>query len=60
MGETVKNPPENSPGITSALFYDDPNAALEWLEKTFGLKLRMVINGPDGDMVMPEGMTSDG
>ncbi len=60
MADTVKNPPENMPRMTASLFYDDPRAALDWLEKAFGLKRRMVIDGPDGGIVHSEMELADG
>jgi uncharacterized glyoxalase superfamily protein PhnB len=32
-----------------ALFYRDPKAALDWLERAFGFELTMAIDGPDDD-----------
>ena len=60
MSEAVKNPPENMPRITSSIFYDDPRAALDWLEKAFGFKRRLVIDGPDGGVVHSEMEFADG
>ena len=34
--------------IIAALFYDDPNAALDWLESAFGLETCMRITDDDG------------
>lgn len=36
-------PPEPRPAITPALVYEDPRAALLWLEEAFGLESSMVI-----------------
>jgi uncharacterized glyoxalase superfamily protein PhnB len=33
----------------SNIFYKDPRAALAWLERAFGFKTTMLIDGPDGD-----------
>jgi uncharacterized glyoxalase superfamily protein PhnB len=35
-------------GFRSALFYQDPKAALGWLEKAFGFELSMLIEDADG------------
>jgi uncharacterized glyoxalase superfamily protein PhnB len=43
-----KNPPEGWPRISSSLTYEDPNAALEFLEKAFGFKTRARYAGEDG------------
>lgn len=56
----VKNPPENMPRITPALAYDDPKAALDWLEKAFGFKTRLAVPGPDGGIVHSEVEVADG
>ncbi|WP_312167039.1 VOC family protein [Phenylobacterium sp.] len=39
------------PGFRSALFYQDPKAALAWLEKAFGLELVMLLEDGDGTLV---------
>jgi uncharacterized glyoxalase superfamily protein PhnB len=36
--------------LTSALFYQDPKAAIAWLEKAFGFELVMLIETPDGGL----------
>ena len=40
--------PAAHPSLTSALSYQDPRAALAWLEKAFGFEIAMLIEGPDG------------
>jgi len=37
-----------------SLAYDDAMAAIEWLEKAFGFKRRVVIPGPDGTVMHSE------
>ena len=54
------NPPENMPRITSALFYDDPAAALDWLAAAFGFETRLSIPGPDGGIMHAEMQLADG
>jgi len=49
-----KNPPENMPRIISALFYDDPASALEWLSKAFGFKTRSSFPDADGNIMHAE------
>lgn len=34
--------------LTSAIFYQDPKAAIAWLEKAFGFEVAMLIETPDG------------
>ncbi|MEX0762018.1 MAG: VOC family protein [Dehalococcoidia bacterium] len=36
--------------ITSAVYYRDPKAALEWLEKAFGFQRQMVITDDEGNV----------
>jgi uncharacterized glyoxalase superfamily protein PhnB len=55
-----KNPPENMPRITPAVFYDDPAAALDWLAETFGFEVRESISGPDGGIEHAELELADG
>ena len=50
----IKNPIDDYPRITAALAYDDPEAAIGFLEKAFGFKARLVIPGPDGKPVHVE------
>lgn len=38
-------------GFRSALFYQDPKAALTWLEAAFGLELSMLLEDGDGNVV---------
>ena len=34
-----------------SLSYDDPMAAIEWLERAFGFTRRLVVPGPDGTVL---------
>ena len=43
-----------------ALIYQDPKAALAWLEKAFGLQPAMVITTPDGQIAHAEMSFGDG
>jgi uncharacterized glyoxalase superfamily protein PhnB len=36
----------DDPVFTSAVFYQDPKAALRWLEQAFGFEVTMAIDGP--------------
>ena len=49
-----KNPPDDMPQITPYLYYNDVGSALEWLEKTFGLKKRFELPAPDGKIMHAE------
>lgn len=37
-------------GFRSAVFYQDPKAALAWLEKAFGFELSMLLEDADGNV----------
>ncbi|MDP3854035.1 VOC family protein [Phenylobacterium sp.] len=37
-------------GFRSALFYQDPKAALRWLEKAFGFELSMLLEDAQGNV----------
>lgn len=36
----------NGPVFTSAVFYQNPEAAVQWLERAFGFEVTMAIDGP--------------
>lgn len=36
--------------MSSALFYQDPRAALDWLQKAFGFELTMLLEDSDGNV----------
>ena len=55
------NPPENMPRVTPYLYYENVEAALDWLARAFGLSERMRLPGPDGavshaEMELAEGV----
>ncbi|MEQ5843508.1 VOC family protein [Paraburkholderia acidicola] len=52
--------PFRRPTMTSALFYRDPLAALDWLEKAFGFERSMVITDQEGRVVHSEMKFGDG
>lgn len=47
----VPNPPADMPRITPHLFYDDVAAAIDWLVKAFGFKVRLRMSDEDGAVV---------
>lgn len=47
----VPNPPHDMPRITPHLFYDDVAAAIDWLVKAFGFKVRLRMTDKDGGVV---------
>lgn len=50
----MNKPPEGWPRISSALFYDDAAAAIDWLCRAFGFEVRLRIEGDDGSIVHSE------
>src|SRR5438128_1169595 len=48
------------PTFAAAVFYKDPLAALDWLEKAFGFRRSMLITGPDGKLAHAEMKFGDG
>lgn len=52
--------PFRRPSLGSALYYKDPLAALDWLEKAFGFERKMVITDSEGKLVHSEMRFGDG
>ncbi len=52
--------PYRRPAFASAVFYKDPVAALQWLEKAFGFERVMVITDAQGKLVHSEMKFGDG
>jgi uncharacterized glyoxalase superfamily protein PhnB len=52
--------PAGWPRISSALFYDDAAAAIEWLEKAFGFATRLRVEDGAGGIVHSELELGDG
>ncbi len=46
--------PKDWTPTASALFYDDPRAAIEWLGRAFGFEPRIVVDGPKGEVMHSE------
>jgi uncharacterized glyoxalase superfamily protein PhnB len=44
----MKPPPPGWPRISSALYYDDPRKAIEWLCDAFGFELHLLVEGDGG------------
>jgi uncharacterized glyoxalase superfamily protein PhnB len=51
--------PEGWSTVTLGLFYDDIDAAIEWLERVFGLLAHVKIPGPDGRTLHAELMAGE-
>ena len=54
------NPPANMPRIAPYLLYADVAAALDWLARTFGLRERMRMPGPNGSIAHAEMELAEG
>jgi len=50
----MAKPPADWPRISSALFYDDPVAAIDWLCAVFGFEVRLKVEGDAGQIVHSE------
>ena len=48
------------PTVIAGLFYDDPNAALDWLAKAFGFELRLSYTDDAGRVAYAEIELGDG
>jgi len=49
-----------SAGFRSALFYQDPKAALAWLEEAFGFELVMLLEDAEGNLAHSQMSFGDG
>jgi uncharacterized glyoxalase superfamily protein PhnB len=56
----MKPTPKDWPRISSGVFYDDPAAAIDWLCKAFGFKVRLKVEGEGGEIVHSELEYGDG
>ncbi|KWE57187.1 glyoxalase [Burkholderia ubonensis] len=46
--------PSRRPSVSPAVFYRDPWAALDWLERAFGFARSVVVSTPDGRLAHAE------
>ena len=46
----MKPLPKDWPRISSALFYDDPAKAIDWICRVFGFEVRIKVEGKDGSI----------
>lgn len=46
--------PDGWPRAASALFYEDPKAAIDWLCEAFGFEVRLIVEGGGGAIVHSE------
>ena len=56
----MKKPPAGWPRISSAVFYDDAAAAIDWLCKAFGFEVRLKVEGEGGRIEHSELVFDDG
>lgn len=50
----MKPTPAGWPRISSAIWYDDPVAAIDWLCRAFGFEVQLKVEGDDGAIVHSE------
>lgn len=50
----MKPSPTGWPRISSALFYEYPHAAIDWLGRAFGLEPRLIVEGEGGAIIHSE------
>jgi len=50
----MKDPPKGWPRISSALYYEDAHAAIDWLCRVFGFELTIKVEGEGGSVVHSE------
>ena len=56
----MKNPPAGWPRISSAVFYAEPAAAIDWLCRAFGFEVRLKVEGDGGRIEHSELVFGDG
>lgn len=56
----MKRTPTGWPRIASALYYDNPRAAIEWLCRAFGFRVRIQVEGEGGAILHSELELADG
>jgi uncharacterized glyoxalase superfamily protein PhnB len=52
--------PSGWPRISSALFYDEPARAIDWLCRAFGFEVRLKVEGEDGSIEHSELLLGEG
>jgi uncharacterized glyoxalase superfamily protein PhnB len=56
----MKCVPAGWPQISSAVFYKDARAAIDWLCRVFGFEVRLIVEGEDGAIAHSELTYGDG
>jgi uncharacterized glyoxalase superfamily protein PhnB len=55
----AKNPPAGWTTLSSAVFYDDASAAIDWLTKVIGFETRLRVDGDEGTVIHSELVFAD-
>ncbi|MDI3285022.1 VOC family protein [Polyangium sp. 15x6] len=58
--EPSKPAPSNWPRISSALYYEDSRAAIDWLCRAFGFQVRLLVEGENGTVEHSELVYGEG
>jgi len=56
----MKAAPSGWPRIASSLFYQDAQAAIDWLVRAFGFTVELKVDGPDGRVLHSQLRYGDG
>ena len=56
----MKPPPAGWPRISSALFYEEPAKAIDWICRAFGFEVRLKVEGEGGSIEHSELVFGDG
>ena len=56
----MRPPPAGWPRLSTAVFYDDARAAIDWLCRAFGFEVQLKIEGGDGSIVHSELVFGEG
>jgi len=56
----MKPTPSGWPRISSAVYYQNPAAAIDWLCEAFGFEVRIKVQGNDGSIVHSELLFGEG
>ena len=56
----MKPTPKGWPRISSAIFYDDAAAAIDWLQRAFGFEVRVRVEAEDGTIKHSQLTLSEG
>ena len=56
----MKPTPSGWPRISSAVYYQNPAAAIDWLCEAFGFEVRIKVQGDDGSIVHSELLFGEG